>query len=414
MTEAINAQMAALGCGILDNSCIPFLLSELTADSFTDEKCRKVFETMVRLDGEGKPIDLTTLEDALVNSVPDGYMLDMVDKAITPLNVRGYVASIQDAHRGRIVERGLMCALSEVRNGAGDPIATAQAAIDAANTMGAGDVQTIGTYAAEAIMRLWENPEKTLTGFGALDRTLNGLHGGDLLILAARPSVGKTALAMNIATNVARQGKPVAVFELEMSLESLIQRNACSMARVSRDQILMKDAKAVERMEAAMREMDPLPLYINDSGNINVSKIKSICYSIRQRRGLGLIVVDYLGLIQTKARKNGTKEQEIAELSRSFKLLAREMDCPVLLLAQLNRAVESREGGRPQLSDLRDSGAIEQDADAVLLLYRGMDSPQDKSATLRIAKNRNGETGEIGLVFHGEHFLFQSRAYAGK
>ena len=176
----------------------------------------------------------------------------------------------------------------------------------------------------------------------------------------------------------------------------------------------MKDAKAVERMEAAMREMDPLPLYINDSGNINVSKIKSICYSIRQRRGLGLIVVDYLGLIQTKARKNGTKEQEIAELSRSFKLLAREMDCPVLLLAQLNRAVESREGGRPQLSDLRDSGAIEQDADAVLLLYRGMDSPQDKSATLRIAKNRNGETGEIGLVFHGEHFLFQSRAYAGK
>jgi len=407
--DTTTAERAVIGAAMIEAAFVPYFVSELSADSFTDPARGRIYQEIAKLHEAGQAVDLVTLSTALDGSgIGASYLAEIMCEVPTATNAPAYLSIVQEAHKQRILARGLREALEQAENGSADSIATAQAAIEAANALGAIEIEPIGAYAMEAVQAIGERRNSTLTGFPDLDYALDGLHGGDLVILAARPSVGKTALALNIATNIARKGTPVAVFELEMDKQKIVQRIAHSLARISKEQVLTGNATAAEKITQAAEDIAKLPLHIIDRGGMTFAQIKAQCYLIKQRGGLGLIVVDYLGLIKTSQRRNGTREQEVAELSRSFKLLARELQCPVLLLCQLNRGVESRADAIPSLSDLRESGAIEQDADAVLLLYRDKDN--DRIVNLRIAKNRNGEVGTLSLYFHGEHFLFQGVA----
>ena len=247
------------------------------------------------------------------------------------------------------------------------------------------------------------------TGFKELDKLLAGLHNGDLCILAARPSVGKTALALNIAVNAAKAGTAVAVFSLEMGAEQLVQRVLCAEARINLQDVrtgYVKDADWYA-IHNAMGKLANLEFYVDDTPSISILELRAKARRQLRDKPKGLIVVDYLQLMQPQGRRSENRQTEIAEISRGLKILGKELGVPVLALSQLSRAVEQRQGKRPQLSDLRESGAIEQDADVVMFIDRNTDPrsdedegrPQKGVAEIIIAKHRNGPTGQVPLVF---------------
>jgi replicative DNA helicase len=246
------------------------------------------------------------------------------------------------------------------------------------------------------------------TGFNDLDKLLAGLHKGDLVILAARPSVGKTALALNIAVNAAKAGTAVAVFSLEMGAEQLVQRVLCAEARINLQDVrtgYVKDADWYA-IHTAMGKLAGLEFYVDDTPSISILELRAKARRQLRDKPKGLIVVDYLQLMQPQGRRSENRQTEIAEISRGLKILGKELGVPVLALSQLSRAVEQRAGKRPQLSDLRESGAIEQDADVVMFIDRNTDPhgddedrPQKGVAEIIVAKHRNGPTGQVQLVF---------------
>ena len=249
------------------------------------------------------------------------------------------------------------------------------------------------------------------TGFRDLDRKLAGLQAANLVIVAARPSMGKSALASNIATNVAMDGGTVAMFSLEMSREEIVQRLLCSIGRVDSmklrtgqlgPQLWQKVVHAASRMYKA-------PIFIDDSGQLTVTDIRAKCRRLKRQHGLDLVIIDYLQLMTGSNREN--RQQEIAEISRSLKNLARELDIPIVAVSQLNRSLEAREDKRPRLGDLRESGAIEQDSDVVMFIYRHEyyhPEAQDSKglAEVIIAKHRAGSTGRVDMTFLPEFTLF--------
>ena len=256
------------------------------------------------------------------------------------------------------------------------------------------------------------------TGFTRFDEKTSGLHAGDLFILAARPSMGKTALALNIAQHVAAQGKrTVAVFSLEMSKESLLTRMLCATARVDSQKFRAGYLNAEERkrLQGAASSLVEAPLFIDDTAGIHLMDIHAKLRRLKAEHGLGLVIVDYLQLMTGRGRFEN-RNQEISSLSRGMKLLAKELNVPMIVLSQLNRAPETRQGDhRPQLSDLRESGSIEQDADLVAFIFREeVYKPNDQSlhgqAELILAKQRNGPVGKIDLVFLHEFTKFENRA----
>jgi replicative DNA helicase len=260
------------------------------------------------------------------------------------------------------------------------------------------------------------------TGFLKLDEMTGGLHGGELFILAARPAMGKTALALNIAQHVATNPKdprPVAVFSLEMSKESLLTRLVCASARVDQQKFRAGYLNSDERrrLQVSLGDLMEAPLFLDDSAGANLMDIHSKLRKMQQQHGLGLVVIDYLQLMSTRGRVEN-RNQEVSQLSRGLKLLSKELNVPILTLSQLSRAVESRQGDhRPQLSDLRESGSIEQDADLVAFVFREEYYHQDREdlrgqAELILAKQRNGPTGKVPLVFLKEYTKFENQASA--
>ncbi len=252
------------------------------------------------------------------------------------------------------------------------------------------------------------------TGFKDLDRKLAGLHPANLIVVAARPSMGKSALALNIAQNIAAEGHPVAVFTLEMSREEVVQRLLSSMASVDSHK-LRTGQLSPEMWQKLARESSRLyemPFYVDDSADLTVTTIRAKCRRLKRKSDLGLVVVDYLQLMQGPARSDN-RQQEIAEISRSLKNLARELHVPVIAVSQLNRQLEQRENKRPRLGDLRESGAIEQDADIVMFIYRdeyySPDSPETRGiAEVNIAKHRAGATGNVMMTFAAEFTRFRN------
>ncbi len=251
------------------------------------------------------------------------------------------------------------------------------------------------------------------TGFADLDYRTAGLHGSELILVAARPAMGKSAFALNIATNAAMRGNtPVAIFSLEMSKAQLVNRILCSEAMVDSNKVRTGKLEDEDwgKLAEAIGPLSETGIYIDDTPGISVMEIRAKCRKLKLEKNIGLVVIDYLQLVQGSNKRNGSREQEISEISRSLKILAKELDVPVIALSQLSRAVEQRPDHRPMLSDLRESGAIEQDADIVMFLYRddyyNEDSEKKNVAEVIIAKHRGGSTGTVDLGWLGSYTKF--------
>ena len=251
------------------------------------------------------------------------------------------------------------------------------------------------------------------TGFSDLDYKTAGLHNSDLILVAARPAMGKSAFALNIATHAAVNHKtPVIIFNLEMSKSQLVNRMLCSEAMVDSNKIRTGkiDEEDWVKLATALGPLSEAPIYIDDTPGISIAEIRAKCRKLKLEKNIGLVVIDYLQLIQGSGKRNASREQEISEISRSLKILAKELDVPVIALSQLSRAAEARQDHRPMLSDLRESGAIEQDADIVMFIYRddyyNPDSEKKNIAEIILAKHRAGSTGTVELLWMGNYTKF--------
>ena len=251
------------------------------------------------------------------------------------------------------------------------------------------------------------------TGFIGIDKMTSGLHNSDLLILAARPAMGKSAFAINIATNAAKSGVPTVIFNLEMSKEQVVSRILASEAMVDSNKLRTGglDDNDWMKLASASGILSETPIYIDDTPGISIMEIRTKCRKLKMEKDIGLVVIDYLQLITASGKKNASREQEISEISRSLKILAKELNVPVIALSQLSRSAEKRQDDkRPMLSDLRESGAIEQDADIVMFIYRedyyNPDTPEKNVAEIIFAKHRGGSTGTVKLSWLGSYTKF--------
>ena len=277
------------------------------------------------------------------------------------------------------------------------------------NTKGYTPIKDVLVESFAKLEELYNNKGKlsgTSTGFLDLDYKTSGLHNSDLIIVAARPAMGKSAFAINIATNVAVQsGKGVAIFNLEMSKDQVGNRILCSEAMVDSNKIRTGQIEDNDwvKLASTVGKLSEAPIYIDDTAGISIMEIRAKCRKLKLERDIGLVVIDYLQLVQGSGKRNASREQEISEISRSLKILAKELNIPVIALSQLSRSVEKRDDKRPMLSDLRESGAIEQDADIVIFLYRddyyNENSEKKNIAEVILAKHRGGSTGTVDLAW---------------
>ncbi|PIE54852.1 MAG: replicative DNA helicase [Dethiosulfovibrio peptidovorans] len=435
--QNLEAERAVMGSCLMDREVLIQISEFLTAEDFRDSNYQIAFEVLLDMLREDRPVDsLTFLEELSRRGLSQrlggqAFIVAVMDSVPTTANAEYHAKIVRDkAVLRRLISAGTAIArmgysedreLDELLEEAERAIFEVSRQRNEVNFKMVADVLGPTFHQIEV---QFHNPEQTVTGvmsgFDDLDRLSGGLQVGSLNILAARPSMGKTALALNIARNVAVRGKlPVLIFSLEMGADQLVQRLLGAEARVNL-QDLRTGAFAREdweKLTSAAGELTKAPLYIDDSSMLTTTEMRARCRRFKAKHSsLGLIVVDYLQLMSL-ARRIESKQQEVAEISRGLKAIARELDVPVLALSQLSRAVESRTDKRPQLSDLRDSGAIEQDADLVALLYReayyAKDVPpdqQDDSAVLHIAKHRNGPTGEVHLMFLRQHTRFESKS----
>ena len=409
------AERAVLGSMLLSREAAEACGAELRPEDFEGLAARVVFTAMQGLLGAGQAVDTVTVLAALqregsldsVGGAP--YITRLGVEVPSAANARHYVDIVQDASRRRTLVAGLREAEKAAQAGEADYIGLAQEAVEAARAIGSGGVAPVGKDALAAVERIGAGGRGHASGIGDLDYLLGGgMQDGALIVLGARPSVGKTSLALGVALHVALRGEAVVFLSLEMTREELLQRAAYSLA--GRDKYEVMGGVGVEDMVAAAERVSKARLYVEEPGVPTPAYLKAICYRAKQReKRLGLVVVDYLQLMGTGKKKNNRAE-EVSEVTRSMKMLAKSLSCPVLLLSQLNRAVEARADKRPTLSDLRESGSIEQDADVVAFLDRPAtrDPRADAhAAQLILAKNRNGSLGDIPLHWEGRYTRFQ-------
>jgi replicative DNA helicase len=421
--QNLDAEESVLGAMMLSPGAIGAVSEVLSASDFYRESHAKIYRAARALYGRGEPVDAITLVDELERRGE----LEEVGGRVRIHELAALVpAASNAAHYARIVRdmatlRGLVRAGHEIarlgleRQGE-DTVELVdraeQIVFELAQARVSSDfshIEELLKDSFERITALYEAGAEVTgvpSGFRDLDHLTTGFQPGNLVILAARPSMGKSGLALNIAANLAvRHGTPVALFTLEMSKGEVAQRLMCSEAKVE-SQKLRTGRLAPEdwsRLTAACDRLSRAPIYVDDSGSITMMEIRSKARRLKMREpGLGLLIVDYLQLMTTETRSEN-RVQEVSEISRNLKRLARDLDVPVLALSQLSRAVEQRHDKRPILSDLRESGSIEQDADLVLFIYRDEyydpDSDQQGLAEIHLAKHRNGPTGMVKLSF---------------
>lgn len=425
LPHSLEAEQALLGAMLIyPNTIKTAIETGLIPDDFFLEAHKKVFTAITELSEMGKPVDGTSLitrlsERGQLPSIGGAdYILQLADHSVSSANVKYYVEMIQDRAymrnliltAQRIAEDGFVHSgdLDDVMDQAEKSILNVTRNRRTSDFRNAKEV--VSTV-METITKMSSNKSNITglkTSFRALDNLTNGLQRGDLIILAARPSMGKTAFALNLAMQVSRHNQqPVALFSLEMPAEQLITRmlSAASMIPSSQLRTGYLSGSEWNMLNEAATEMKAMQLFVDDTPSIRVSEVFSKCRKLRAEHGLGLVVIDYIQLIMGSGRNNENRQQEVSEISRSLKALAREMQVPVIALSQLSRLVERREDKRPMLSDLRESGALEQDADIVMFLYRDEYYQKEKSddkqvkAEIDIAKHRNGPTGKFELAF---------------
>ena len=427
--HSIDAEQSVLGAVLLDNEAMFSLLEIISEQDFYKKEHKIIFAAMSELSEERQPIDVITLTDRLKSSGKLSecggvtYISNLVDIVPTAANTQFYAKIIREMSIRRSVVHQASEIVTEAFTSRGDIdqfIDSIEQRIfqisEARVNQGFSRIGDLVKASVKSIEEVYVNKgplDGTLTGFSDLDSLTFGLQPSDLVIVAGRPAMGKTSFAMSIARHVALdQGKPVAVFSLEMSKEQLVTRLICSESRVNNTKI--RSGKLSEsdfpRIVDAASRLASAELYIDDTPAMSIIELRAKSRRLHREKPLALIVVDYLQLLRGTSKKVERREQEISEISRSLKALAKELAVPVVALSQLNRGVEARHDKRPIMADLRESGAIEQDADIIGFVYRdevyNPDSSDKGIAEIIVVKHRNGPVGTVRLAFQAEHTLF--------
>lgn len=428
-----EAEQSVLGSALSSTNAVGIACEILGPEDFYFEQNKEIYIAMLELFNENIPIDIVTVSDRLnqhdkLDSIGGvQYLSSLVAGVPTTGNVEYYAKIIKD----KATLRYLIYSSQSILNIAYDEQDTTERILDLAEQrildVSSGNVKNDIVHISDVMMNTYdEMVQNSLnkggitgvsTGFHGLNNATGGLHGGELIIVAGRPGMGKSSFAVNIAEYASIHNNiPIAIFNLEMSKNMIVNRIICSQAMVD-SQNVRKGEIAAEDWQQICSVIDKLssaPIYIDDSSSITVSEIKAKCRRLKQTKNLGLVIIDYLQLMQGSGRSDN-RQQEISDISRSLKVMAKELDVPVIALSQLSRTSESRSDKRPMLSDLRESGAIEQDADVVIFLYRdeyyNKESADKNIAEVIIAKQRSGSTGTFKLGWQGRFTKFVNIDY---
>jgi len=440
--HSIEAEQSVIGGLLLENEALDKVADILNPDDFYQYDHKTIYQHIARLIERNRPADIVTVAESLENTAElagvggIAYLGSLAQNTPTAANIRRYAEIVRE----RAIMRKLVTVGSDIAGSAFNPNGRdAQQLLDEAeakifqiaengnkNNEGFQDIKELLPQVAEKIDELFSREDQSEvtgipTGFADLDKMTSGLHGGDLIIVAGRPSMGKTAFSINMAENVALDtGLPVAVFSMEMGATQLATRMIGSVGRL--DQHRMRTGRLEdedwEKLTTALGKLNEAPIFIDEGAGLSSFDVRARARRLHRQTGkLGLIVVDYLQLMSAPAgTRSENRATEISEISRSLKALAKELDVPVVALSQLNRGLEQRPDKRPVMSDLRESGAIEQDADLILFIYRdevyNPDSPDKGTAEIIIGKQRNGPIGRVRLTFIGQHTRFEDFANA--
>ncbi len=425
----LDAEQAILGSMLIDKDAVVSAFEKLREDDFYREDNKMIYVSMLNLYSKSEPIDIITVKAELeslgkleqVGGIE--YLALLPEKVPTTANAGKYIKIVEE----KSAIRKLIKTANEIVELGYDPTEEVENIMELAEKRMFNIMQNknqkgysvIKDVLVESFTKLEElyNRKQHITGvpsgFTALDYKTAGFHGSDLVLIAARPAMGKSAFVLNIAANAAVKSKvPVAIFNLEMSKDQLVNRILCSEAMVDSNKV--RTGKLEEddwtKLAEAIGPLSDAEIYIDDTPGISITEIRAKCRKMKLEKDIGMVIIDYLQLIQGSNKKGGTREQEISEISRSLKVLAKELNVPVIALSQLSRAVEQRTDHRPMLSDLRESGAIEQDADIVMFLYRddyyNEQSEKKDVAEVIIAKHRGGSLGTVDLLWLGSYTKF--------
>lgn len=427
--QNIEAEQSVLGAMLLDKEALSNVAEIISSQDFYRDDHKEIFEAIMDLYERAEPIDLITVSEQLkARGSLDGiggleYLTNLANAVPTTANAKHYAKIVEE----KSILRRLIRVSSEIVNMSYEASEEVSYVLDKAeknifdvlqkrNAQGFSPIKEVLIDTFNRLEELYNNKgfvTGIATGFTDLDYKTSGLQNSDLILIAARPAMGKTSFVLNIAQYAAIHGKvPVAIFSLEMSKDQLVNRMLCSEAMVDSQKIRTGKLEDSDWQKVA-RALGPLseaPIYIDDTPGVTAMEIRAKCRRLKIEKNLGLVVIDYLQLMQGRSRGNDSRQQEISEISRSLKILAKEINVPVLTLSQLSRAPEQRTDHRPILSDLRESGAIEQDADIVMFLYRddyyNPDTEKKNIAEAIIAKHRNGSTGTVELAWLGQYTKF--------
>jgi replicative DNA helicase len=431
--HSLEAEQSALGAMILDKDAVTEVVELITDEDFYKEAHKAIFRGIIDLYNRNEPVDIVTLSEELgkegiIQSIGGlEYLADLTTMGVVTTNAKYYAKIIEE----KSTLRKLIRASSEIiekgfsSEEADHLLELAEKSIfdisQKKNREGLEAIKEVLLKAYEQIETLYGSEHALTglsTGFTDLDTKTSGFQRSDLILVAARPSMGKTAFSLNLCQNAAvKNDAAVAIFSLEMSKEQLVQRMLSAESHIPMQDLRSGNLKEEDwiSLAKAMNSLSNCNIYIDDTPAISVLEMRAKCRKLKMEKGLDLIMIDYLQLMSGN-NKNESRQQEISTISRSLKALAREMDCPVVALSQLSRAPELRADHRPILSDLRESGAIEQDADVVMFLYRDEyyfpDSEKKGIGEVIIAKQRNGETGTVELVWLGQFTRFANKAVA--
>ncbi|MFL6154307.1 MAG: replicative DNA helicase [Ornithinibacter sp.] len=431
--QDLQAEQSVLGSMLINKDAIADCLEAVKAHDFYRPAHELIFDAVLDLFGRGEPADAITVADELgkrgdlTRVGGQAYLHQLIQSVPTAANA-GYYAEIvhERAVLRRLVEAGTRIVQMGYAQGEGDIddiVNRAQAEVySVAEKRGGEDYNVLGDLLNETMEEIEAASGRTddlvgvPTGFIELDQLTNGLHPGQMIVVAARPAVGKSTLGIDIARAAAiKHNMAAAVFSLEMSRTEITMRILSAEATIQLQDLRkgLKNQDQWTKLARIMGKISNAPLFIDDSPNMSLMEIRAKCRRLKQQHNLRLVVIDYLQLM-TSGKKVESRQQEVAEFSRALKLLAKELEVPVIAISQLNRGPEQRTDKRPQMSDLRESGSIEQDADVVILLHRDRSDPErDGEADIIVAKHRNGPTKDIILAFQGHYSRFNNMARDG-
>ena len=429
MPHSPEAEQAVLGSMLIDADCIKDVMDKLQPQDFYLQQNREIFETIYSMFIYSRPIDGVTVaremeKNGVYRDDTRAYLLQLMEVTPTSANVMEYAGIIRDTALLRSMAKAAGDIAAMVQEGvgtAGDLLSAAEQKIYAIRQgRGSQEMATVGAVLNDVMEQLAKltagsEPPGLSTGLSAVDRKINGLNKSDLLLLAARPGMGKTSMALNVALSAAKaSGKTVAIFSLEMSKEQLVTRLLANEGLIENTRLATGNLRESdwEKIAQAASVLNQTNIRIDDNPLLTVADMNAKC---RRLENLGLVVIDYLQLMTSaggKGYSGENRQQAVADISRMLKIMAKELQVPVLCLSQLSRANEKREDKRPMLSDLRESGAIEQDADIVMFLYRddyyNEDSEKRNIAECIVAKNRHGETGKVELRWMPDYTAFST------